>query len=300
MNPIVFALRHPVTTMTAIVAVVACSALAISRMKVDIFPALNMPVVYICQPYGGMDPAQMEGLLTNYYEFHFLYVSGIHHIESKNVQGMALIKCYFHPGTDMAQSLSEVVAAVNRSRFMMPQGTVPPFISRFDTGSASVGYLVLSSETKSIKEVQDIATLKVRPNFASIPGISGPPAFGGNQRAIVVHVDPDRLRSYGLTTDDVTQAIISGNVVSPSGNARIGDRMYIVPTNGIVGTDPVKELGSIPVKLGPNPRFLREVANIEDIADITAGYALVNGRRSVFMMITKRADASTLDVVNEL
>jgi len=293
-------MRRPYTVMVGVVAVLLGSLLASSRMKVDIFPSLNMPVIYICQPYGGMDPAQMEGLLTNYYEFHFLYVAGIHHIESKNVQGMALIKCYFHPGTDMAQAMAETVAAVNRSRFMMPPGTVPPFISRFDTGSASVGYLVLSSETRSIKEMQDIATLKVRPGFASIPGISTPPAFGGNQRAIVVQVDPDRLHAYGLTTDDVTQAIAQGNVVSPSGNARIGDRTFIVPTNAIVGMDPRNELGNIPVKLGHNPRFLREVATIEDSADITAGYALVNGRRSVYMLVTKRADASTLDVVSEL
>jgi len=300
MNPVIFALRHPYTVMVGVIAVLLGSIMASSRMKVDIFPSLNMPVIYICQPYGGMDPAQMEGLLTNYYEFHFLYVAGIHHIESKNVQGMALIKCYFHPGTDMAQAMAETVAAVNRSRFMMPPGTVPPFISRFDTGSAAVGYLVLSSETRSIKEIQDLATLKVRPGFASIQGISTPPAFGGNQRAIVVHVDPDRLHAYGLTTDDVTQAIAHGNVVSPSGNARIGDRMFLVPTNAIVGMDPKTELGNIPVRIGPNARFLREVATIDDSSDITSGYALVNGRRSVYMLVTKRADASTLDVVNEL
>ena len=300
MNPVVFALRHPITIMVGVVAVLLGSGLAASRMKVDIFPPLNMPVVYVCQPYGGMDPTQMEGLLTNYYEFHFLYVSGIHHVESKNIQGMSLMKLYFQPGTDMAQSMSEVVASVNRSRYMMPPGTVPPFISRFDTGSASVGFLVLSSDKRSIKEIQDLATLKVRPSFSSIPGITAPPSFGGNQRAIVVNVDPDRLQSYGLSTDDVTTALSNGNVVSPSGNARIGDRMYIVPTNSLAGTDPKTELGQIPVKLGENARYLHEVATIEDASDITAGYALVNGRRSIYIVVTKRADASTLDVVDEL
>ena len=299
MNPVIFALRHPWTVMVGVVAILLGSGLAATRTRVDIFPSLNMPVVYICQPYGGMDPSQMEGLLTNYYEFHMLYVSGIHHVESKNVQGMALIKLYFHPGTDMAQSMAEVVAAVNRSRFMMPPGTVPPFISRFDTGSASVGYLVLSSETRSIKDIQDLATLKVRPVFASIPGISTPPAFGGNQRAIVVSLDLDRLNSYGLSTDDVTQALAAGNVVAPSGYVRVGDRTYLVPNNSIVG-DPKTELGNIPLTFGPNARFLREVATIEDTADITVGYVLVNGRRSVYMLVTKRADASTLDVVSEL
>ena len=117
-------------------AVVLGSGVALYRAKVDVFPPLNIPVIYVCQPYGGMNPAQMEGHLTTYYEYHFLYVNGIEHVESKNIQGMALMKLYFHPGTDMAQAMAEVVAAVNRSKFMMPQGTVPPFISRLDTGSA--------------------------------------------------------------------------------------------------------------------------------------------------------------------
>src|ERR1700740_1084451 len=163
MNLIVFALRRPITIMVALVAVAMCFTLAARRMSVDIFPALNLPVVYVCQPYGGMDPAQMEGLLTNYYEYHFLYISGIHHVESKNVQGMAMMKLFFHPGTDMAQAMAETITYVNGSRAFMPPGTVGPFVMRFDTGSVPVGYLVLSSETKTIGEIQDQALVKVRP-----------------------------------------------------------------------------------------------------------------------------------------
>src|SRR5512132_169761 len=150
MNPIVFALRRPLTVMVLVVAVALGSGLAVYRMPIDIFPNLNLPVIYVAQPYGGMDPAQMEGLLTNYYEYHFLYITGIHHVESKNIQGMALMKLYSHPGTNMAQAMAETVAYVNRSRSFMPPGTVPPFIMRFDAGSVPVGYLVFSSETKTI------------------------------------------------------------------------------------------------------------------------------------------------------
>lgn len=170
LNPIVFALRHPITVMVGIVALMVGSAVAQMRMKVDIFPALNLPVVYVAQPYGGMSPAQMEGLITNYYEYHFLYITGIHHVESRNVQGAALMKLYFHPDTDMAQALAETVGYVNRSRAFMPPGTVQPFIMRFDTGSVPVGYLVMSSETKSITEIQDQALNRVRPMFARLPG----------------------------------------------------------------------------------------------------------------------------------
>ncbi len=132
------------------------------------FPSLNLPVIYVCQPYGGMDPAQMEGLLTNYYEYHFLYINGIHHVESRNVQGTALMKLIFHPGTNMAQAMAETINYVNRSRAMMPPGTVPPFVMRFDTGSVPVGYLVLSSGTKTVSEIQDQALFKVRPMFSSL------------------------------------------------------------------------------------------------------------------------------------
>ncbi|MGL6076048.1 MAG: efflux RND transporter permease subunit [Fimbriiglobus sp.] len=300
MNPIIFALRHPVTILVGIMAMAIGSLLAMSRVKVDIFPNLNQPVIYICQPYGGMSPQQMEGLLTNYYEFHFLYVNGIHHVESKNIQSMTLIKLYFHPGTDMAQAMAETVAAVNRARFMMPPGTVPPFVTRLDVGSASVGYLVLSSDKLAIKDIQDQATLKIRPMFASIPGVSSPPAFGGNQRAIVVSMDPDKLRAQQVTLDQITDAVTQGNTVSPTGNLRFGDRMFLVNTNAMVGTNPKEELGRIPVKLGENPVFLRDVATIDDSSDITAGYVLVDGRRSVYMLVTKKSDASTLSVVSEL
>src|SRR5439155_21126190 len=115
------------------------------------------------QPYGGMDPGQMEGFLTNYYEYHFLYITGIAHVESRNIQGVALMKLYFHPGTNMAQALAETVNYVNRSQSFMPPGTVPTFIMRFDAGSVPVGYLVFESKTKSIGQIQDDALFKVRP-----------------------------------------------------------------------------------------------------------------------------------------
>jgi multidrug efflux pump subunit AcrB len=294
MNPIEFALRRPITVMVAMIALVAGGVLAVNRMKVDIFPSLNLPVVYVCQPYGGMDPQQMEGLIANYYEYHFLYINGIHHVESKNVQGVSLMKLSFHPGTDMAQAMAETVGYVNRSRAFMPPGTVPPFIMRFDTGSVPVGYLVLSSETKSVEEIQDQALFKVRPMFASIPGVSAPPPFGGSQRTVVVRVNPDRLRGYNVSPDDVARALTAGNTVSPSGSIRTPTTMPLVPSNAMVVKP--EELGSIALKPGV---FLRDVAPvIEDASDIPTGYALVNGKRAVYILVTKRADASTLDVVN--
>jgi multidrug efflux pump subunit AcrB len=299
MNPIVLAMRRPFTVMVLVFAVALGSILALTRMSIDIFPNLNLPVIYVAQPYGGMDPAQMEGLLTNYYEYHFLYITGIHHVESKNIQGVALMKLFFHPGTNMAQAMAETIGYVTRSRAFMPPGTVSPFVTRFDAGSVPVGYLVLSSETKSVGEIQDQALFKVRPMFASLPGVSAPPPFGGNQRTVVVRVDPDRLRSYQMSPDEVVAALTSGNTISPSGTVRIGKMMPIVPINSLARQ--VQELEKIPIRPGQNPTvYIRDVATVKDATDIPTGYALVSGRRAVYILVTKRADASTLSVVNNV
>src|SRR3954447_20910362 len=129
---VVSAMRRPITIVVGVIAVLLCAALAIKRMPVDIFPDLGAPAIYVAQPYGGMDPAQMEGYLTYYYEYHFLYITGIEHVESKSIQGVSLMKLVFHPGTDMSQAMAQVVGYVNRARAFMPPGAVPPFIVRYD------------------------------------------------------------------------------------------------------------------------------------------------------------------------
>jgi multidrug efflux pump subunit AcrB len=296
MRLILFALRRPVTVLIALMAITLACGLALWRMPVDVFPQLNLPVIYVCQPYGGMDPAQMEGFLTNYYEYHFLYITGIHHVESRNIQGLSLMRLYFHPGTDMAQAMAETINYVNRARAFMPPGTVAPFVMRFDTGSVPVGYLVLSSETRSIAEIQDLALFRVRPMFASLPGVSAPPPFGGNQRTVVVTLDQERLRAYGMSPDEIVSMLAQSNAISPSGNVPIGDKFPILPVNSVVRN--IKELESIPLRVqGGSAVYLRDVGYVRDTMDVPAGYALVNGRRSVYILVTKRADASTLSVV---
>jgi multidrug efflux pump subunit AcrB len=320
MNPIVFALRRPFTVMVAILAVVLCSVLALSNllpdqvevggvtvpvrsllprggMPADIFPDLGVPIIYVAQPYGGMDPGQMEGFITYYFEYHFLYITGIHHVESRNIQGLALMKLYFHPGTDMARAVAETVSYVNRAQSFMPQGTVPPFIMRFDAGSVPVGYLVFESQTKSIGEIQDLAINRVRPMFASLPGVSAPPPFGGNQRTIVVTISPSALNAHEMSPEEVVAAVANGNKIMPSGALTVGNRSPMIPVNSVV--EKPRTLEDIVIRTGRSRNvYLRDVATVADSTDIATGYGLVNGRRSVYILVTKRADASTLSVVN--
>jgi multidrug efflux pump subunit AcrB len=130
----------------------------------------------------------MEG--SFYYEYHFLYINGIESVESKSIQNTGLLKLTFHPGTDMAEALAQTIGYVNRARAFMPPGTVGPFIMRFDAGTVPVGYLVFSSETRSLGEIQDLALNRVRPQFATLSGVTSPPPFGGSQRTVVIRVDP--------------------------------------------------------------------------------------------------------------
>src|SRR4030081_1817459 len=248
MNLVSFALRRPISLLTMVAAVALVGFLALDRMSRDIFPDLGVPTIYVAQPYGGLDPAQMEGFITNYYEYHFLYVTGIEHVESKSIQGVALIKLQFHPGTDMAQAMAETINYANRARAFMPPGTVPPFVMRFDAGSVPVGNLVFTSNTRSVAEMQDAALNLVRPLFATLPGVSAPPPFGGSARTILINANPERLRAYDMTPDDLVTALTAANTITPSGNVPLGDKYPMVPLNSVVKN--IKDLESVPLRAG--------------------------------------------------
>jgi multidrug efflux pump subunit AcrB len=267
-------------------------------MPIDIFPKGGEPAIYVAQPYGGMDPAQMEGYLTYYYEYHFLYITGINHVESKSIQGATLMKLTFYEGTDMNQAMSETIGYVNRARAFMPPGTVPPFVTRFDAGSVAVGQLVFSSDAHTQGELQDYALNRVRPLFATLPGVSAPPPFGGNQRTIVITLDPDKLQQYHISPDEAISAVSKGSLVMPSGNMWTGTINRIARTNAALGGN-LSELLSTPIRpVSGTTVYLRDIGTIENGTDLVSAYAHVNGKRTVYIPVTKRSDASTLAVIS--
>ena len=299
MKLIISALRHPISILVSVLGIVFFSYLTISESKIDIFPRLGLPTVYVAQPYGGLSPEQMEGFISSYYEYHFLYITGVKYVDSKSIQGACVLKIEFNEGTDMSQAMAEVVGYVNRARAFMPPGTVPPFITRFDAGSVAVGQLVFSSQTRSLGEISDLALFRVRPMFATLPGVSAPPPFGGNQKTVLITIDPDKLRSYELSPDAVVQAMVKANSITPSGNLRIGDSTFLFPQNSSAET--ISDLSNIPLHLGDGPTvFIRDIATVSIGSDVTTSYALVNAKRSVYIPVTKRADASTWDVVQQV
>lgn len=298
MRLVLAALTRPLAVIVALTAILAGFVMSLGRMRTDIFPEVGNPVIYVAQPYGGMTPAQMEGFLTYYYEYHFLYITGIQSVDSKSVQGAALMKLTFREGTNMQQAMGETVGYVNRARAFMPPGTVPPFITRFDPGSVAVGLLLFTSSTHTQGELQNIALNQVRPLFATLPGVSAPPPFGGNQRTIVVTLDPDKLKQYRISPEQAISAVSTGSVVAPSGNLYDGSLNRIVRTNATLGSE-LSDLMNTPVHAGSGTSvYLRDIGAVENGTDIVTAYAHVNGRRTVYIPVTKRADASTLAVIS--
>lgn len=285
--------------MVAILAIAYFSFTAIRNINVDIFPKVELPVIYIAMPYGGLTPAYMDGFMANEFQKVLIFVTGIKGIDFKSVQGFTLMKLSFYPGTDMAQASGELAAQVSRAMGFLPPGAVPPQVVRFDGSSLPIGQLVFESPQKSITELQTLALTKIRPMFVNIPGVTAPAPFGGNVRTIVVKVNPELMLSYGLSAEEVTMAIAKNNFPAPAGNIRIGDQNLMSPVNSMANGP--EEFLNIAIRTGSGTNiFVKDIASVEDAADITTGYAIINGKRSVYLPVIKKADASTLKVVENL
>lgn len=299
MNLIRFALRKPISIMVMVLGLLFFGIKATKDIKVDILPDMNLPVVYIAHSFNGYTPQQMEGYFTKMYVNMMLFTSGIESIETKNTQGLTLMKINFYEGTDMGQAIAEINALSNRSQVFLPPGAPPPFIIRFDASSQPVGQLVFKSNSKTNNELQDIANFTARPFLIKIPGLTTAPPFGGSPRTIEINIDPNKLRTHQLTPEQIVEAISRNNITSPSGNIYIDDINYLTPTNNTIKE--VADFGNIPIFKGAVDNvYIRDVATVKDGADITTGYALINGARSVYINIAKSGNASTWDVVRNL
>jgi multidrug efflux pump subunit AcrB len=210
-----------------------------------------------------------------------------------------MLKLSFYENVNMAEAQAQVALQVNRAMKFFPPGALPPQVVRYDASSLPVGQLVLSAPGRSLKEIYDMAATRIRPMFASVPGLSAPPPFGANSRSITVSVDPNKLRSYDLTPDQVVEALAKFNAMSPSGNLRINNTMFTTTINSLVKKS--EEFGDIPIKTKNGVSVLvKDVARVADAADVTVDYALINGKRSVYIPVVKTADASTWSVVQNL
>jgi multidrug efflux pump subunit AcrB len=293
------ALRRPITILVIFLGLMLFSVVALKTIPIDIFPKLNAPTIYVIEQYGGMSAQQMEGFFGTRMADQFLYINGIKNIESKNIQGLTLLKLSFYEGTEMGEASAQVALQVARSQAFFPPGALPPQVIRFDASSLPVGELVFTSKNTTLKDIFDLAITRIRPLFAQVHGLTAPPPFGDNARSVLLNVSPEKLRMFNLSADDVVQAMVRNNAMTPSGNLRVDSTMYITSVNSLESK--VQHFGDIPIKSnGSTTIYVRDVATVADGADITVDYALVNGKRSVYIPVVKTADASTWDVVQSL
>src|ERR1700749_529445 len=245
MSMVTSALKRPITTVVITVSLLIFAVLSAINIPIDIFPKLNLPTIYVIESYGGMSPQQMEGFFATGLQNQFLYVDGVKNISSKSIQGLTIIKISFYETTNMAEASAQVALQVNRAQSFFPPGALPPQVIRYDASSLPVGKLVLDSKTENLKDIYDLAATRIRPMFATIPGSSAPPPFGSNARSIILSVDPNKLRSFNLTPDEVVEALSKVNVMSPSGNLRLDNTMYLTTINSLITQ--ADNFGNIPV-----------------------------------------------------
>jgi multidrug efflux pump subunit AcrB len=292
------ALRRPYTIAVMSVLIVVMGFLSMSRMIVDIFPAIDIPVVIVVWNYPGLPAEDVERRVTLISERAFsTTVNGIERIESESIPGVGLLKVYFQPGTEIGGAIAQVSAVCSTLLRIMPPGMQPPSVIQFNASNVPVAQLTLSSDTLSEEKIFDYALQFIRVRLFTIPGLSSPAPYGGKPRQINVDIDPRVLAAKGLSPNDVVNALQSSNVILPAGSARIGDREYNVLMNA--SPPSVEQFASMPVKIvAGRPVRLGDVSVVSDgFADQT-NIVRVNGRRAAYLAILKHSDASTLTVVD--
>lgn len=291
------ALRRPYTVAVACLFVVLMALLSLSRMIVDILPAIDIPVVTVVWNYPGMSAEDMERRVVIISERAYsTTVNGIARIESQSIPGVGLLNVYFHPGTEIGAAIAQIAGVSSTLLRILPPGMQPPNVIQFNASNVPVAQLTLFSRTLEEQQIYDYALNFIRVRLFTIPGLSTPAPFGGKQPEITVDVDPRALAARGLSPVDVVNALQAANLIIPAGTTRIGQREYAVITNANplrvreFEQIPVRVVGGAPVLLGDVARIRRGYADQENIVHI-------NGRRAAYLAILKHADASTLAVI---
>ena len=295
-----FALRFPHTfyVLAGLMLFLGCSAILVTPK--DIFPAINIPVVTVIWQYTGLSPAEMEQRITTYSEYSIsASVSDVRNIESQTLEGIAVEKVYFQPNVNISLAIAQLVSASNSIRALMPAGVQPPIIVQYNASSVPVLQLSLSSDTLNEQQLYDYGLYQVRQQLAPIPGITLPTPAGGKYRQIMVYLDPDALRARGVTPNDVVNAVNAQSLTLPAGDAKLGDKQFIVRVNAMPLS--IEALQHLTIKqVGPTTVYLSDVAHVADSWLAQANIVHAEGKRAVLLTIIKNGDASTLDVVKNV
>ena len=292
-----FAIRTPYLIAVACLMVLVLGVTSIVRMPVDMFPAINAPVVVVATFYSGMPPEQVEGNITTHLERMFMLTSGIDHIESRSLNGVSIIRVYFQPETNADTDAAAIANLAVSDLKSLPPGTFPPIVLKSDAASLPACLITLSGDGMSDGNLKDIAQNFVRNQLASVSGASVPQPFGGPWRQIQFYVDPYKLEARQLSSMDVVRALAASNVVLPSGDVQIGNLDYDVYSNAQFN---LKDFSQYPLRMnGDNPVLMSDVGVLKDDHAQQYNIVRVNGQREVYLSLLKfGGNSNTIAVVN--
>jgi multidrug efflux pump subunit AcrB len=292
------ALRRPYTIAVMSLFILLMGALSLTRMIVDIFPTIDIPVVSVVWTYPGLSAEDMERRVVIISERSLsTTVNGIARIESQSIAGIGILNVYFQPGADIGAAIAQVSSVSSTILRILPPGMTPPNVIQFNASNVPVTRLTLSSPTIPEEQIYDYAINFIRVRLFTIPGLSTPAPFGGKQRQVNVDIDLRALEAKGLSPSDIVTALQASNLIVPAGTARIGSVEYNVQLNSSPSL--IEQFSEIPVKVvGYRPVLLGDVARVSDSFADQTGMVHVNGRRAAYLAILKHADASTLAVVD--
>jgi multidrug efflux pump subunit AcrB len=292
-----FAIRTPYLIVVLCLVIAIVGVVSLVRMPVDLFPAMNIPVVAVATFYSGMPPEQIEGNITYHLERFFTLASGIDHMESRSLAGVSLIKVYFQPGTNPDSAVTTIASLAMAEISHLPPGTLPPFVLKMDASSMPVCLVTLRGEDLSETQLKDLAQNVLRNQLAGVPGAAVPQPFGGRWREIMLYADPFKLEARQLSLMDVVRAMNESNLVLPAGDVQIGKYDYNIYANSQVSK--VDDINRVPIKLsGDNPVRVSDIGVAKDAYALQYNAVRVDGQRSVYLPVLKQGgDSNTIAVV---
>ena len=293
-----FAIRTPYLIVVICLVITLVGAVAVIRMPVDLFPAMNIPVVAVATFYSGMPPEQIEGNITYHLERFFTLASGIDHMESRSLAGVSLIKVYFQPGTNPDSAVTTIASLAMAEISHLPPGTLPPFVLKMDASSLPVCLVTLRGEDLSETQLKDLAQNVLRNQLAGVAGAAVPQPFGGRWREIMLYADPFKLEARQMSLMDVVRAMNESNLVLPAGDVQIGKYDYNIYANSQVSK--VEDINRVPIKLsGDNPVRVSDIGVAKDAYALQYNAVRVDGQRSVYLPVLKQGgDSNTIAVVD--
>jgi multidrug efflux pump subunit AcrB len=293
-----FAIRTPYLIVVICLVIILVGTVSVVRMPVDLFPAMNIPVVAVATFYPGMPPEQIEGNITFHLERFFTLASGIDHMESRSLSGVSLIKVYFQPGTNPDSAVTTIASLAMAEISHLPPGTLPPFVLKFDASSLPVCLVTLKGEGLSETQLKDVSQNVVRNQLAGVPGAAVPQPFGGRWRQMMLYVDPAKLEEHQMSLMDVVRSMNDSNVVLPAGDVQIGRYDYNIYANGQVTN--VADINNVPIKVvGASSVRVSDIGVAKDAYSTQYNAVRVDGQRSVYLPVLKQGgDSNTIQVVD--